>query len=154
MIYYHARAHSRRGAGCPAKAALRGGMSWRLGGLATGPFCAPRALSPGRRRGTQQLGAPSSGSACDSWWYPAAPGNRRLLRTAPSPRHQASRRRMRVPARHCAPRFPSIDGLETKIGRVHVSLPNLFPKGPFNHYLDNMRGGVVKKCLFLSTIRV
>ena len=27
-------------------------------------------------------------------------------------------------------------------------------KGPFNNYVDKMRGEGVKKCLFLSTLRV
>ena len=137
MIYYHARAHSRRGAGSPANPALRGGVSWWLGGLAPATFARPAPYHLAGR-GTQQLGGASSGSACSRWLYPAAPGNRRFLRAAPSPRHQASRRRMRVPARHCAPRFPSIDGLETKIGRVHVSLPHLFPKGSFKNYVDRI----------------
>ena len=114
------RARTRRGAPsqCAAEAS-RGGVSWWLGGLATDPFARP-APYPLAGRGTQQLGGASSGSACGRWWYPAAPDNRRILRAAPSPRHPASTRRMRVPARHCTPRFPSIDGLEAKIGRVHI----------------------------------
>ena len=138
MIYYHARAHSRRGAWCPANARRcaavcpGGSVAWQ-----PAPFARPAHYHLAGR-GTQQLGGASSGSACSRWLYPAAPGNRRFLRAAPSPRHQASRRRMRVPARHCAPRFPSIDGLETKIGRVHVSLPHLFPKGSFKNYVDRI----------------
>ena len=31
---------------------------------------------------------------------------------------------------------------------------NAKPKGAFNNYVDKMRGERVKKCLFLSTLRV
>ena len=35
----------------------------------------------------------------------------------------------------------------------NIDLDTVF-KGPFNDYVDKMRGEGVKKCLFLSTLRV
>ena len=49
-----------------------------------------------------------------------------------------------------SPYFPLLGGVVTELGQYYD-----FPhKGPFNNYVDKIRGQGLKKCLFLSTLRV